>query len=136
MASLQLGEDLQREHAVLVGEVRAEAQHELHVAVQGTGLGRRRGPWRHREHGVINAEMDDVSSAGVGQLLGERVEPRVLGEEHHAVCRRQRAPGEIAVALPGVPGREVAGVVEADEVLVGDQQPVAQPGEHGEIGRR
>ena len=96
------------------------------------GAGRRR-RLRGVRVRVVDAEMDDACVRRFDELLGERVVAGVSGEEHHPVGRGEGQLGQIAVIPPRLARWEVGGVVERDQVLLGQDQPLAERLEEAQV---
>ncbi len=88
--------------------------------------GRRRDP-------VVDAERDHAGTFGLDEFLVERFASRVLREEQHAIGDCEPRARELAVSLPGVARGEVRRVLVADQVLLGDHDPIGERRQEAEV---
>ena len=116
------------EHPVLVAVVGTDTEDRLGARREPRGARRAcrlvsTGDW------VVDPDVYDARAGRLDEILGGRVISRVLGEEDDAVGRRQGRPRDPPEALPRGETREVRWIVKSDQVLMGQDQALAEGGQ-------
>ena len=84
---------------------------------------------------MVDPEPDHARPGWIDQILGDGIVAGMRGEEGDTIGGRQGQCGQPAVVLPRLGAREVRGIVVADQVLLGQDQPVAECSQEGQIAR-
>ena len=134
VTTTQLLHEAQREQPVLVVEVGPEAQDRLRADRKLGGPFRWAGLPDGVHAAVVYAAVHDAGALRLDQIFRKRFGACVVRQEHDMVGERQREPRESAVVAPRFVVAVVRGVVVPDQILVGDDQAVAEADEHLHVG--
>ncbi len=75
---------------------------------------------------MVDPYVYDASALRFDEILRHCVRAGVLGEEQRHRAQSRDLAHELPVGEPGLPARVVAGIAVPDQILLGDDQPIAE----------